>query len=40
MDDAALQAFLSQQAEIEIAAGVTVVRRDDFVFANFGFGAG
>lgn len=38
MDDAALRRFLTEKAGIEIGEGsITIVRREEHVFFNFGF---
>jgi vacuolar-type H+-ATPase subunit E/Vma4 len=39
MDDAALQEFLKEQGLDLGSAGVTIVRRDEHVFVNYGFEA-
>jgi hypothetical protein len=37
MDDSELQRFLTAQAGVDLAGGVTVSRRDAHTFVNFGF---
>ena len=37
MDEAALQALLTQQGLDLGSAGVTIRRRDEYTFVNFGF---
>ena len=39
MSDANLQKFVSEQAGVDLAGGVTISRRDTHTFVNFGFQA-
>jgi hypothetical protein len=39
MDDAELQAFLIEQAGVDLSGSVTISRRESHTFVNFGFEA-